>query len=37
MEQVGMVVESKAAQAEVKTIGYDVSGYADAFKKRFNK
>ena len=37
MEQVGMVAESKAAQAEVKTIGYDVSGYADAFKKRFNK
>lgn len=37
MEQVGMVAESKAAQAEAKTIGYDVSGYADAFKKRFNK
>ena len=37
MEQVGMVAESRAAQAEAKTIGYDVSGYADAFKKRFNK
>lgn len=37
MEQVGMVAESKAAQAEAKTLGYDVTGYADAFKKRFNK
>lgn len=37
MEQVGMIAESKAAQAEAKTLGYDVTGYADAFKKRFNK
>ena len=34
MEKVVMITESKE---ETKTIGYDVSGYADAFKKRFNK
>ncbi len=34
MEKVAMVTESKE---ETKTVGYDVSGYADAFKKRFQK
>ena len=34
MEKVTMVTESKE---ETKATGYDVSGYADAFKKRFNK
>jgi len=34
MEKVTMVNEAKV---ETKTVGYDVSGYADAFKKRFNK
>ena len=34
MEKVTMVNEAKV---ETKTIGYDVSGYADAIKKRFNK
>ena len=34
MEKVALVTESKE---ETKTMGYDVTGYADAFKKRFNK
>ncbi|MDA9262960.1 hypothetical protein N9P49_00765 [bacterium] len=34
MEKVAMVNEAKE---ETKTIGYDVTGYGEAFKKRFNK
>jgi hypothetical protein len=34
MEKVAMVTEAKA---ETKTIGYDVTGYSEAFKKRFKK
>ena len=36
MEKVEMVKESKVVDAK-PTLGYDVSGMADAFKKRFNK
>ena len=36
MEKVAMVSESKEVEAKDDTI-YDVSNYADAFKKRFNK
>jgi len=36
MEKVAMVTESKEAEAKDNTL-YDVSNYADAFKKRFNK
>ena len=35
MEKLEMVKESKEEKKE--GLGYDVSGYADAFKKRFNK
>ncbi|MDB9801301.1 hypothetical protein OAB94_02870, partial [Flavobacteriaceae bacterium] len=34
MEKVAMVTEAKE---ETKSIGYDVTGYGEAFKKRFNK
>ena len=36
MEKVAMVSESKEVEAKDDTL-YDVSNYADAFKKRFNK
>ncbi len=36
MEKVAMVTESKT-EAPKSTLGYDVTGYADAFKKKFNK
>lgn len=35
MEKLEMVAESK--KEETKNLGYDVSGYAEQFKKRFNK
>ena len=36
MEKVAMVSESKTEEPK-STLGYDVTGMADAFKKRFNK
>ena len=36
LEKVAMVTESKKEETK-PTLGYDVSGMADAFKKRFNK
>jgi len=36
MEKVAMVTESKTEEKK-STLGYDVSGYGDAFKARFNK
>lgn len=36
MEKVAMVTESKTEEPK-STLGYDVTGYADAFKKKFNK
>ena len=36
MEKVTMIKESKETE-ENKVLGYDVTGYAKEFKKRFNK
>ena len=36
MENVAMVAESKTEEPK-STLGYDVTGYADALKKKFNK
>jgi hypothetical protein len=36
LEKVAMVTEAKKEEAK-PTLGYDVSGMADAFKQRFNK
>ena len=36
LEKVAMVTEAKKEETK-PTLGYDVSGMADAFKKRFNK
>ena len=36
MEKVAMVSESKTEEPK-STLGYDMTGMADAFKKRFNK